>query len=223
MQMVSTMQVSELPSQSLSTYFTTMGTLRITSLNPKFIGSHFCLPLSFIQRKTGWVAISRILWRTRMAPNSSQWLCSWWDCLQPPHIGRCLSLSEQIDHLCSDAASPNTLPMANIPGSNSIHTWTSRCIGRESRWNKLPTRNRSVVVTYNPTVAYIRQKPLTTTQCTFKHSTRVIPSELPAHLSATRPARHCLTSVQRETSPCELTWVACPSRQALRVFSLAHS
>ena len=38
-----------------------MGAVRITSLNPKFNGSHFGLPPSSIHRMTGWVAISRIL------------------------------------------------------------------------------------------------------------------------------------------------------------------
>ena len=47
-----------------------MEAVRITSLNPKFNGSHFGLPPSGIQRMTGWVAISRILWRMRTAPIS---------------------------------------------------------------------------------------------------------------------------------------------------------
>ena len=42
--------------------------VRITSLNPKFNGSHFGLPPSSIHRMTGWVAISRVLWRMRTAP-----------------------------------------------------------------------------------------------------------------------------------------------------------
>ena len=45
-----------------------MGAVRITSLNPKFNGSHFGLPPSSIHRMTGWVAFSRILWRMRTAP-----------------------------------------------------------------------------------------------------------------------------------------------------------
>ena len=45
-----------------------MGAVRITSLNPKFNGSHFGLPPSSIQRLTGWVANSRIVWRMRTAP-----------------------------------------------------------------------------------------------------------------------------------------------------------
>ena len=45
-----------------------MGAVRITSLNPKFNGSHFGLPPSSIHRMTGWVAISRVLWRMRTAP-----------------------------------------------------------------------------------------------------------------------------------------------------------
>ena len=47
---------------------TEMGAVRITSLNPKFNGSHFGLPPSAIHRMTGWVAFSRILWRMRTAP-----------------------------------------------------------------------------------------------------------------------------------------------------------
>ena len=39
-----------------------MGAVRITSLIPKFNGSHFGLPPSSIHRMTGWVANSRILW-----------------------------------------------------------------------------------------------------------------------------------------------------------------
>ena len=46
----------------------TMGAVRITSLNPKFNGSHFGLPPSSIHRMTGWVANCRILWRMRTAP-----------------------------------------------------------------------------------------------------------------------------------------------------------
>ena len=46
----------------------TMGAVRITSLNPKFNGSHFGLPPSSIPRMTGWVTNSRILWRMRTAP-----------------------------------------------------------------------------------------------------------------------------------------------------------
>ena len=38
-----------------------MGAVRITSLNPKFNGSHFGLPPSSIHRMTGWVANPRIL------------------------------------------------------------------------------------------------------------------------------------------------------------------
>ena len=38
-----------------------MGAVRITSLNPKFNGSHFDLPPSSIHRMTGDVANSRIL------------------------------------------------------------------------------------------------------------------------------------------------------------------
>ena len=45
-----------------------MGAVRITSLNPKFNGSHFGLPPSSIHRMTGWVAISRMLWRKRTVP-----------------------------------------------------------------------------------------------------------------------------------------------------------
>ena len=45
-----------------------MGAVRITSLNPKFNGSHFGLPPSSIHRMTGWVAFYRILWRMRTAP-----------------------------------------------------------------------------------------------------------------------------------------------------------
>ena len=45
-----------------------MGAVRITSLNPKFNGSHFGLPPSGIHRMNGWVANSRILWRMRTAP-----------------------------------------------------------------------------------------------------------------------------------------------------------
>ena len=45
-----------------------MGAVRITSMNPKFNGSHFGLPPSSIHRMTGWVAFYRILWRMRTAP-----------------------------------------------------------------------------------------------------------------------------------------------------------
>ena len=45
-----------------------MGAVCITSSNPKFNGSHFALPPSSINRMTGWVANSRILWRMRTAP-----------------------------------------------------------------------------------------------------------------------------------------------------------
>ena len=48
-----------------------MGAVRITSLNPKFNGSHFVVPPSSIHRMTGWVANSHILWRMRTAPISS--------------------------------------------------------------------------------------------------------------------------------------------------------
>ena len=51
-----------------------MGAMRIASLNPKFNGSHFVLPPSSIHRMTGWVAISRILWRMRTAPLG--WYCN---------------------------------------------------------------------------------------------------------------------------------------------------
>ena len=47
-----------------------MGAVRITSLNPKFNGSHFVVPPSSTHRMTSWVANSRILWRTRTAPIS---------------------------------------------------------------------------------------------------------------------------------------------------------
>ena len=40
----------------------------ITSLNPKFNGSHFVVPPSSITRMTGWVANYGILWRMRTAP-----------------------------------------------------------------------------------------------------------------------------------------------------------
>ena len=55
-------------SQSLLFMAQAMGAVRITSLNPKFNGSHSDLPPSSIHRLTGWVAISRILWRMRTAP-----------------------------------------------------------------------------------------------------------------------------------------------------------
>ena len=47
-----------------------MEAVRITQLNPKFNKSHFCLrmPPSSIHRMTGWLAISRLLWRMRTAP-----------------------------------------------------------------------------------------------------------------------------------------------------------
>ena len=45
-----------------------MAAVRITSLSPKFNGSHFVVPHRSIHRKTGWVAISRIQWRMRTAP-----------------------------------------------------------------------------------------------------------------------------------------------------------
>ena len=45
-----------------------MGVVRITSLNPKFNWRQFGLPPSSIHRMTGWVAISRLLWRMRTAP-----------------------------------------------------------------------------------------------------------------------------------------------------------
>ena len=44
------------------------GAVCITSLNPKFNGSHFGLSPSSVHRMTGWVVISRILWRMRTAP-----------------------------------------------------------------------------------------------------------------------------------------------------------
>ena len=49
------------------TVFCAMGAVRITSLNPKFNGSHFGLPPSSIHRMTGQVAIFRIL-RVRARP-----------------------------------------------------------------------------------------------------------------------------------------------------------
>ena len=52
----------------MSLCFITMGATCITSLHPKFNGSHFGLPPSSIHRMTGWVAISRIQWRMRTAP-----------------------------------------------------------------------------------------------------------------------------------------------------------
>ena len=55
-------------SNSSSMTVSPMGAVRITSLNPKFNGSHFGLPPSSIHRMTGWVAIYRILWRMRTAP-----------------------------------------------------------------------------------------------------------------------------------------------------------
>ena len=45
-----------------------LGAVRITSLNPNFNWSHFRLPPGRIRRMTGWVAVSRILWRMRTAP-----------------------------------------------------------------------------------------------------------------------------------------------------------
>ena len=53
-----------------------MGTVRITSLSQKFNGSHFGLPPGSIHRMTGWVAISRILWRMRTAPICSPLFCT---------------------------------------------------------------------------------------------------------------------------------------------------
>ena len=55
-------------SQIHVTLYCTMGAVCITSLHPKFNGSHFGLPPSSIHRMTGWVAISRTQWRMRTAP-----------------------------------------------------------------------------------------------------------------------------------------------------------
>ena len=100
------------------------------------------------------------------------WFCSWWDCVQPQHIGVLVSLPEQIDHLCNDVASQNTF---HADQTSTIREHSGACIGRESRY-RLTCNTQWVYcrdLHYSPTVAYIRQKPLTTAQCTLN-----IPQEL---------------------------------------------
>ena len=94
-----------------------MGAVRITSLNPKFNGSHFVVPPSSIHRMTGWVANCRILWCMRTTPITFlQWgLC-------PVRHG--IQISMEAILACHPARSTKWLDCH--PKSCELHVWRIR-------------------------------------------------------------------------------------------------